>query len=153
MNKFRVACALLVFAFLVSACNFTIRSPIILSTEAPEPTRIVLPSNTPEPYIWRVMMCKTLDEHNKCVEDVTTFGTTDKIHISFANNNYPDGTTVKAEWHYGDGTLISEYEMNLGGNGAYFFFISPNKAWKTGSAYVTLLVNGNVASTKNFEIK
>ncbi len=152
---FKTSFVILIAIILISACN---PSTILDNVKAPAATEAPVyvpaePTALPRPTIDQESFCTGINQETaKCVDSVTSFGRTDKIYFGFHIKGYPEGTNFKAEWFYGTGKPILNYDMTSYGSRYLYFFISPGSSWQTGDAYLNLSVDGNLYKTYYFTI-
>jgi hypothetical protein len=89
----------------------------------------------------------------KITKPATTFAKTDTIHASIAT----DGTkasTVTARWTFQDGQVVHTEDKSVpSGPQVSDFSISKPDGWPAGDYKLEVLVDGNVAQTKDFSVK
>lgn len=89
----------------------------------------------------------------------TTFAPKDTIYASVATSTSDSGAAVPAKvgakWTFEDGQVVNEEtrDLNLSGTGDTEFHISKPDGFPTGKYKVEISLDGNVAQSRDFEVK
>jgi hypothetical protein len=90
---------------------------------------------------------------HKVTKPGTTFAKTDTIHASVATGG-SKASTVTARWTYQDGQVVHTEDKSVpAGTQVTDFSISKPDGWPAGDYTLEVLVDGNVAQTKDFSVK
>lgn len=119
-----------------------------------------LPTTTAEPAatalrVTDIQLGKRVGSDKRIVEPTTTFGTRDTIYASVVSDGAANGARLSAMWMFGD-QHVSQGDETLsssGGVNVSEFHISKDTPWPTGSYKVDVMLNGQVAGTREFRIQ
>ena len=115
-----------------------------MATTTPPATPLVISS---------VDLGKAVGADNKVATPATTFAKADTIHASVATNGNK-ASTVTARWTYQDGQVVHTEDKSVpAGAQVTDFSISKPDGWPAGDYQLEVLVDGNVAQTKDFSVK
>ena len=90
---------------------------------------------------------------HKVTKPGTTFAKADTIHASVATDG-PKASTVTARWTFQDGQVVHNEDKSVpSGPQVTDFSISKPDGWPVGDYKLEVLVDGNVAQTKDFSVK
>jgi hypothetical protein len=90
---------------------------------------------------------------NKVTKPGTSFAKADTIHASVATDG-SKASTVTARWTFQDGQVVHTEDKSVpAGPQVTDFSISKPDGWPAGDYKLEVLVDGNVAQTKNFSVK
>jgi hypothetical protein len=125
----------------------------------PPPSEVTTPP--PEPPAPPPFAVKTIDlgkgiTADKHVANATTsFGVKDTIYVSVLTDGAAPSKTITARWTFGTGQLVKEQSDTIAPTGpaATEFHITKKTPWPAGKYKVEILVDGNSAGTKEFEVK
>ncbi|NUS38595.1 MAG: hypothetical protein HOQ02_06180 [Lysobacter sp.] len=122
------------------------------STTAASPMATTPPPAT-SPIVSGVDLGSAVGGDNKVTKPSTSFAKTDTIHASVATNG-SKASTVTARWTFQDGQVVhSEDKSIAAGAQVTDFSISKPDGWPAGDYKLEVLVDGNVAQTKDFKVK
>lgn len=90
---------------------------------------------------------------NKVTKPGASFAKTDTIHASVATSG-DKASTVTARWTFQDGQVVHTEDKSVAaGAQVTDFSISKPDGWPAGDYKLEVLVDGNVAQTKDFSVK
>jgi hypothetical protein len=104
-------------------------------------------------------MATEVDQDNLPISIASTFSTsTPVIYATGKLNNAPDGTKLTAEWYYLDQNpayLITGTELNIENvNTNFSFYLSiPDNGWPQGNYSVKFYIDGEEASSIDFQVE
>ena len=83
------------------------------------------------------------------------FRRTDTIYASVATEGNANGAALSARWTFGDGQVVDESSQTIASTGPAVteFHISKPDGWPVGKYKVEIRLNGQMADTKEFEVK
>jgi hypothetical protein len=93
---------------------------------------------------------------DKGIADKTSdFRPSDTIYVSVETEGSSPQATLATRWTYQDGTVVKESSENIAptGKARTEFHIMKPDGWPAGKYTVAVLLNGNPAGTKDFEVK
>jgi hypothetical protein len=115
-----------------------------MATTTPPPTSAIVSS---------VDLGSAVGADNKVTKPGTTFAKTDTIHASVATNG-DKASTVTARWTFQDGQVVHTEDKSVAaGAQVTDFSIAKPDGWPAGDYKLEVLVDGNVAQTKDFSVK
>jgi len=123
----------------------------------PPPTPVPTVAPTPVPFkVTTVDLGKSIGDDKKVKEAAATFGPKDTIYASIASEGVAPKVTLKARWTYGEkGQLVNEETRDLAPTGPAVteFHVAKPSGWPAGKYKVEVSADGNLAVTKEFEVK
>jgi hypothetical protein len=148
---------LLAAALLATACNRGEETPAVdtaaPTTAAPTPA----PAATQALSVTNVTLGKRVDGSAMVApaDTASTFGRRDTIYASVQHTGQPSSATLAARWVFQDGQVVDSTARSVTptGPGATEFHIAKASPWPAGSYRVEILVDGQVAQTKQFTIR
>ena len=125
----------------------------------PPPSEATTPP--PEPPAPPPFAVKTIDVGKGITADkhvanpTTSFGVKDTVYVSVLTDGAAPSKTITARWTFGTGQLVKEQSDTIAPTGpaATEFHITKKTPWPAGKYKVEILVDGNSAGTKEFEVK
>ena len=126
---------------------------------APAPTAVPAPPATPTPAPFKVTsvdLGKSIGDDKKIKDAAETFAPKDTIYAAVSSEGAATKVTLKARWTYGaKGTLVNEETRDIAPTGPAVteFHIAKPSGWPAGKYKVEVSADGNVAATKEFEVK
>ncbi|HZM28443.1 MAG TPA: hypothetical protein VFB89_13935 [Gemmatimonadales bacterium] len=125
----------------------------------PPPSEVTTPP--PEPPAPPPFAVKTIDVGKGITADkhvanaTTSFSVKDTIYVSVVTDGAAPSKTITARWTFGAGKLVKEQSDTIAPTGpaATEFHITKKTPWPAGKYKVEILVDGNSAGTKEFEVK
>lgn len=115
-----------------------------MATTTPPPTSAIVSS---------VDLGSAVGADKKVTRPGTSFAKTDTIHASVATNG-GKASTVTARWTFQDGQVVHTEDKSVpAGAQVTDFSISKPDGWPAGDYKLEVLVDGNVAQTKDFSVK
>ena len=151
-NRFALPSLVLAAAVALAACGKKEPPP-------PPPTPIPAPTAVPTPVPFKVVsvdLGKSIGDDKKIKDAATTFGPKDTIYAAVSTEGAAAKATLKAKWTFGDkGTLVNEEARDIAPTGPAVteFHIAKPSGWPAGKYKVEVSADGNVAATKEFEVK
>ena len=134
----------------------TTAMPAPASTPPASTTTSPMATTTPPPtsaIVSSVDLGSAVGADNKVTKPGTTFAKADTIHASVATNG-TKASTVTARWTYQDGQVVHTEDKSVAaGAQVTDFSISKPDGWPAGDYKLEVLVDGNVAQTKDFSVK
>ena len=155
MKRIRTAppvLALCLAAALFAACKKEPPPP-------PPPTPVPPPTAVPAPPPFKVTavdLGKSIGDDKKIREPAAVFGPKDTIYASIASEGVAPKVTLKARWTYGEkGQLVNEETRDLAPTGPAVteFHVAKPSGWPVGKYKVEVSADGNLAATKEFEVR
>jgi hypothetical protein len=152
MRAFPLACATLATLVLVGqGCK---KAP---NTTAKVDTVAVAPPPPPPPLaVQGVDLGKSVDPTKRVTAPTTTFGVRDTIYASVNTTGVSSNASLAARWGFGDqNKLVDSTAVAIAPTGPAVteFHIMRNSAWPVGKYRVTIYLDGQQVSDKEFEIK
>ena len=115
-----------------------------MGTTTPPATSLVISS---------VDLGNAVGADHKVTKPGTNFAKADTIHASVATDG-SKASTVTARWTYQDGQVVHTEDKSVpAGPQVTDFSISKPDGWPAGDYKLEVLVDGNVAQTKDFSVK
>jgi len=115
-----------------------------MATTTPPATALVISS---------VDLGNAVGADHKVTKPGTSFAKADTIHASVATDG-PKASTVTARWTFQDGQVVHNEDKSVpAGPQVTDFSISKPDGWPAGDYKLEILVDGNVAQTKDFSVK
>ena len=116
------------------------------------------PAPTPpaaELTISSVTLGNKLNTDSTIASPMTTFSPRDTVYASVATSGQATGATISARWSMQDGQLVDESSQSVSPTGpaTVHFHLGRPDGLATGKYKVEILVNGNVATSQEFEVK
>src|SRR5262245_20166998 len=152
MRAYPLACATLAMIVLVGqGCK---KAP---STTARVDTAAVAPPPPPPPLaVQGIDLGKSVDASKRVSAPTTTFGVRDTIYASVNTSGVGSNASLAARWGFGDqNKLVDSTAVAISPTGPATteFHIMRASAWPVGKYKVTIYLNGQQVSDKDFEIK
>jgi hypothetical protein len=138
----RTLIAAATLAFAVGACK-----------KAPPPAE---PAPPPAPVaVANVSLGKAVDAMKAVLTPATAFGVRDTIYASVATTGVATAATLTAHWTFENGQTVESTSQSIAPSGPANteFHIMKASPWPAGKYKVSVLLNGAVASSKEFEVK
>lgn len=134
-----------------------VAAPILFSAckkreEAPPPP----PPPAAQPAaVATVSVGKAIDNDKRIVAGADTIGRRDPMYVSVATTGNADNAMIEARWFAPDGVMIKaeSTRVNLAGPAVTEFHLTRDRAWPVGRYKVDVLLNGQVAGSKEWEIR
>jgi hypothetical protein len=115
-----------------------------MATATPPATSLIISS---------VDLGNAVGADHKVTKPGTTFAKADTIHASVATDG-SKASTVTARWTFQDGQVVHTEDKSVpAGPQVTDFSISKPDGWPAGDYKLEVLVDGNVAQTKDFSVK
>lgn len=148
------AAAILALALLVNACGSRSTTQ---STEQASSSPAPADQTTPaaEVRVTTIDLGSELQADKRVTQPMSTFQPTQTIYASVSTEGVSPSATITARWLAPDGTVVTETTETIAPNGPEVteFHISKPDGWPAGKYAVEILVNGNTAGRREFEIK
>jgi hypothetical protein len=148
------AATIVALALLVNACGSRSTSK---STEqassSPAPADQTMPAG--EVHVTTIDLGSELQADKHVAQSMSTFKSDQTIYASVATDGTSPSATVTARWLAPDGSVVTETTETIAPTGPEVteFHISKPDGWPPGKYAVEILVNGNTAGRREFEIK
>jgi len=97
---------------------------------------------------------RSLNPDRSIDDDTTSFKPSDTIYASVETDGTAPDATLTARWTYQDGQTVNESSQPVPAkdDARTEFHIAKPDGWPTGKYKVDILLNGNKADTKDFEV-
>ena len=152
MKRIRSAAPVLAFCLAAALVACAKKEP-----PPPPPTPVPTVAPTPVPFkVTTVDLGTSIGDDKKVKEATATFGPKDTIYASIASEGVAPKVTLKARWTYGEkGQLVNEETRDLSPTGPAVteFHITKPSGWPVGKYKVEVSADGNLAATKEFEVR
>jgi hypothetical protein len=100
-----------------------------------------------------VALGRSIGADKMVVEEIGNFGPADTIYASVATEGAGSGT-LAARWTFEDGQVVDESSHPIGGGAQVSeFHISKPDGWPVGHYEVVILLNGQEADRKGFDVE
>jgi len=123
----------------------------------PPPTPVPTVAPTPVPFkVTAVDLGKSIGDDRRIKDATAVFGPKDTIFVAISTEGVAPKATLKARWTYGaKGQLVNEETRDLAPTGPAVteFHIAKPSGWPAGKYNVEVSADGNVAATKEFEVR
>jgi hypothetical protein len=135
---------------LATACKKSAPPPPPEESAAPAPA----PAETPF-AVKGIEVGKQVGADKRVTNPTTTFGPRDTIYVSVSTEGAAPSKTLAAKWTFGTGKLVKADSQSIAPTGpaSTEFHIAKPSGWPAGKYKVEIMVDGNSAGTKEFEVK
>jgi hypothetical protein len=121
------------------------------ATEQAEETDIAV--EEPALDVSNVALGRSIGADKKVVEEIGNFAPGDTIYASVETEGAGDGT-LAARWTFEDGQVVDESSHPIGGGAQVSeFHVSKPDGWPAGHYEVVILLNGQEADRKGFDVE
>ena len=130
-------------------------TPATTPETAPPPAGPIATTPPPAtaPIVSSVELGTAVGADNRVTSASTSFAKNDTIHASVATSG-DKAATVTARWTYQDGQVVHSEDKSVpAGAQVTDFSIHKPDGWPAGSYKLEVLVDGNVAQSKDFAVK
>jgi hypothetical protein len=109
----------------------------------------------PQVQVSRVDLGRGVGPDKMVTEPTAEFRPNETVYATVITTAAPPNTNITARWTYQDGQVVEETTQLVapGTEAASEFHISKPDGWPAGKYKLEVLVNGNPAATKEFEVK
>lgn len=132
-------------------------APVTPST--PPPADNAPPATAPTASVGSVDVGNAIGDDNKLTVAMDTFSPKDTVYASVSTTTSDPAAKVpsklSARWTFNDGQVVNEEsrDLDLSGDGATSFKVSKPDGWPKGKYKVEIMLDGEAAGSKDFEVK
>jgi hypothetical protein len=121
----------------------------------PPPPAETTPPPAPPLGVVGVDLGKSIGADRKVAQSTDTFGVRDTIYASVATTGAAPSAVLTARWTFQSGQVVDSTSQTITPSGPAVteFHISKKSAWPVGKYKVAILLDGQPATEKEFEIK
>jgi len=153
-SRFTALASALVLLGTLAACNKKDETTLTDTTSLGTTTATVELDTTPI-RVRDIQVGKGVGIDNKVIDQTTSFGVRDTMHVAVITNGAAKDAKLTAKWTFGT-QVVDESSQTIspaGGEAATEFHVNKKSAWPKGKYKVDVILNGVSAGTKDLEVK